>query len=138
VPSRIGKKSRNRGCWGEKGLGVLSLELGCVSGLGPRLSLLGVAYELLDILGVLSACGTSGVVGRVAISEINQILTTTDAPCSCDCRNCGRKIERAKSVEVFKCTELFLEASSKDLAHYRASTAGLQVGVFSNLPVTNG
>ena len=47
-------KSDSHGCQGEKGLGVLSSELGYVSGLGLRLSLR-VACEPLGILGVLSA-----------------------------------------------------------------------------------
>jgi len=56
--------SRRRG---EKGLGVLSSELGCASS-WARDSLLGVACEPLGILGVLSACGVSGAVGHVSRS----------------------------------------------------------------------
>jgi len=48
-------KSDSRGCRGEKGLGVFSSELGCVSVLGPGLSLFEIVFELFDILSVLSA-----------------------------------------------------------------------------------
>jgi len=47
-------KSGSHKCRGENGLGVLSSELGCVSRLGSRLSLFGVACEPFGILGVLS------------------------------------------------------------------------------------
>ena len=51
---------------GEKGLRVLSSELGCV--LDLRISLIGVACDPRGILSVLSACGTSGAVGHVSQS----------------------------------------------------------------------
>ena len=109
---------------------------------------LGLESETLSLRGCIWAAWHFGRVvslwnfwcggTRVKISRVNQILTTTDAPCSCDCWSYGREIRRVKSVKVFKYTGVFLEASSKDRAHYCAPIAGLQAGIVLNLLVING
>jgi len=87
----VRKKSGNRECQGEKGRGVLSSEFVYVSGLGPRLSLLGIAYEPFGILSELSACGTFETVDTSCDLWVNHILTTTET-------NSKRRIQKVNSV----------------------------------------
>ena len=68
---------------------------------------------------LLFASDTSDTVDTCHDLDEGQTLTTTNAPCSFDCRSRGREIGRAKLIGALKYFWALLKVyASEDLVHY--------------------